>query len=133
MLALHRTTRCSARGTRAELAHDLGATAAGVILPLSLATIVRWHEVDLGPERVNDGSSFDHDLPTGSAGGNYGVTDFASIHSPSANWLSPDEVAGVSKGVIGSSRHSLLEQRSRRSRGQDPGSHTSDSVEVKKI
>src|SRR5260221_3975032 len=70
--------------TSTKLAHDLCAVAAGVVDPFALASIFGRHPVHLGARRILDGAGRDDDAIVGSVWRNYAITDFATIHSPSA-------------------------------------------------
>ena len=67
-----------------ELAHDRCAVAARVVDPLALASIFGRHPVHLGARRILDGAGLDDDAIAGSVRRDYAITDFTTVHSPSA-------------------------------------------------
>jgi hypothetical protein len=97
-MALDRGELRDAQLAGAELAHDLGALAAGVVDPLALAAGTRWVPVGVGPRRVRDDAGLDGDSLGACSGRRYGATDVTSEHSLAAEgsavarWLGPDDV-----------------------------------------
>lgn len=110
-----------------QLAHDLGATAAGIVHLLALAAGTRRVPVSARPDGEFGRAGLDDDPVTTRSGRSYRTTDVASKHSLAAvgstvaRWLGPDDVERDTRFELAT--FSLGTSRRRPDRRREPCQH----------